>query len=393
MTTIPDASHKPLLLPSNHYEAPVAFSPNGRLIAAGGQGVIVLWNVNSLHDSSVIRFDAKNRTSWMAFTQDGSHVLATFTCDAEIGYGHGESVYMYDIHKGREIRRFKQNASLVQPSGASRDRPGFRMPGPRKLCACTLHRESGQLVVGSEGGEVWCWEHKDGTLQWNLRVYPEPPFTPHFKSIALSPDGRLLASCRDKDDDIRIIDTKAQKRVATMWGHTDTVTCVAFSTDGNLLASCSDDATVRIWDLATGKEVQRFEGHEADVNCVLFGPSGKEVFSGSLDGTVRVWDVESGAERRVLRHHQGFPRQRIHSLALSPNGEVLVVDRTSEGVFVWDLTADINDLDDAIRIEPPAVFAEIKAELSGPDDDDDEDEGPEPDEEPDGGTGKGVGEG
>ncbi len=344
MTTIPDASHKPLLLPSNHYEAPVAFSLNGHVLAVGGRGVIVLWNANSLHDSSVIRCDATHRASWMAFSQDGAHLLASFTRDAEIGFDRGRSVHMYDTCKGQEIRHFRHD---------------------RELCSCIFHPETGDLVVGLKGGEVWCWKHEDGTLQSKLRVYPEPPFTPHFKAIALSPDGQLFASCRDQDDDIRVIDTKAQKRVATIWGHTNTVTCVAFSTDGSLLASCGDDATVRIWELATGKEFRRFEGHEADVDCVLFGPSSKELFSGSLDGTVRVWDVESGTERRVLRHHQGFPRQEVHSLALSPNGEILVVDGLSDGVVAWDLKADINDLDDAIRIELPAVFAEIQAELSG----------------------------
>lgn len=375
MTTIPNASHKPLLLPSNHYDAPVAFSPNGNLLAVGGQGVIVLWNVNSLHDSSVIRCDLKNRTSWVAFSQDGQHLLATFTRDAEFGFDRGERVYMYDIHNGREIRQFKQDAALIQPSDDDDDDEA------REICACLLHRETGQLVVGAEGGEAWCWKPDDGDLQWKVRVYPEPPFTPNFKAIALSPDGRLLASCKDDDDDIRVIDTKAQKRVATIWGHTNTVKCVTFSTDGSLLASCGDDATVRIWELATGKEFRRFAGHEVDVDCVLFGPSGKEVFSGSKDGTVRVWDLESGDERRVLRHHHGFPRQSVDSLALSPNGEVLVVDRGSEGVVVWDLRSDINDLDDAIRIEPPAVFAEIQAELSDDDDDDDEEDDEEEEEE------------
>jgi WD40 repeat protein len=54
--------------------------------------------------------------------------------------------------------------------------------------------------------------------------------------------------------------------VRTLKGHTKTVRSVAFSPDGRLLASGSDDGTVKLWEVATGSLVRTLEGH-TDMSC------------------------------------------------------------------------------------------------------------------------------
>jgi WD40 repeat protein/serine/threonine protein kinase len=124
----------------------------------------------------------------------------------------------------------------------------------------------------------------------------------------------------------------------TLLGHSESVTCLAYSPDGTMLASGSSDLNVKLWNPGTGALITTCTGHTGGVFSVAFSSDGKFMASGE-DGLVRLWDVSTW--QNVSTFTNRHPRLAFsgHLLGIATGGDPY---GDGEGtVQLWDYAAGV----------------------------------------------------
>jgi WD40 repeat protein len=285
----------------------VAFSPDGKVLAAGGaDGAVQLWD--TARKSLLASVAAHQGAIAVTFSPDGK-LLAT------MGTEDG-TVKLWDI--------------ASRPVALRRQFPGFR----RQWTRIIFTPDGNTLIAGSADNRIRLWDLGSGRQTHPLvRSIPVQPAGP----LALSADGGTLAVCAAGKDASRI----------TLWDITSPqvrrlpvflppvgglVQCVAFSPDGRMLATGT--ARVVLWDTVAGRVLRELSapGHEGVVFSAEFSPDGRMLASGGVDGTVRLWDPRSGDLLESLQGHNG----RVVSVAFSPRNEMLASTSTDGTIRLWD---------------------------------------------------------
>ncbi len=207
----------------------VAISPDGRWIASGSADrTIRLWQAE---DGQLIR--AIDSTTHPLTQGEGITAVAFAPSKRE---GEGISSWILVAANGDPAVHLWDAASGTLLKTLAADYPIEQL---------LLSPDRRHLLAGSAAG-ILVWNLDRGALERNL---PQP--LSGLATLALSPDGRLLASGADH---------RAQQ--------------------------------IKLWDLRSGKELRTLGGQTWMVSALLFGPDGQTLFSGGADGAIRIWGPE-----------------------------------------------------------------------------------------------------
>jgi len=302
-------------------DAPVlnlVISPEGRrALSSAGDGTLVLWEL--VHAGEIRRFEGHQSPEILsvAFTPDGKRVLTGEWGDAfGFFYGDSNSLRLWDVETGEELRSFEGHTAGVIMIAVSAD--------------------GRQALTGSQDGTIRLWDLETGEEIRQILAHAGGVF-----SVALSPDGRLALSGSMADDladsGITLWDLESGRIIHRLEDHNH-YTTLLFNLDGQTAYSSNADEALEFgqYDLETG---QLIHSYSTPLCCTGFAvhPNGRSVFlAHNSGGPVIEWDLEADREIRAFGQHLGT-RTRVE---VSPDGRLLLISATNfEGgaLSLWDL--------------------------------------------------------
>jgi WD40 repeat protein len=254
-------------LDSRSFVASVAFSPDGRLLAAGQfRAGVTLWNLG-FYGPVPIAPCPLHGTTFVTFAPDGRTLAAASDANAEIALLDLQRPSEWSILWGRSphVCLAYSRDGLYLAAGEARDRLAA-------VCLWDLATGKQKLVLEGSPGTV--------------------------VSIAFLAGSNLLASCAYHERGARLWELGTGRLRLKTAGHAMGTNAVAISPDQNTLATVGNDGKVRLWDVNSGRQCAVLDGQAARLNQVAFTADGQVlVASASNDNDLRFWSLTEQMDR------------------------------------------------------------------------------------------------
>lgn len=296
----------------------LAFRGDGRVLAVGTHGAVVLWDLAEGRPAATLN-EIPGPVHALAFSRDGKRLAVGAGLPAQAG-----SVRVYAVPDGTLVHDFDGHGDVV--------------------FGLAIRPDGTQLASASLDATVRFWDL--------VRGRPDGVFRGHSDfvyDVAYTPDGQWVLSA-SKDRTIKRISTRTFKEKQTYSEHNDDVLTVALQPGGAKFVTAGNEPQLRWWPVSAEKPDKRSSAHNGPVHQLAFSANGKRLVSASGDGTIRVWDARSGAAPRTL----AGPADWQYAAAISDDGTLVAGGGWDGLVRVWD--AETGQLR-ATLIQPPTLNA------------------------------------
>ena len=295
----------------------------------------------------------KGKVNDITFSRDGTQ----FAVAATIG------IWIYNAQTGEELALLtghEREVKVVEFSLDGNTLTSVDTGGETRLWDAATRKlrsvltESSDLIkkvaLSSDGTKLVTGNIDDRFRLWHLGNTDQEPIIiddtrQGVLALALSPDGRILASSKMPHHNspgmtqvenfrLQVWDTTTRKMLFSLPGDTAQIHTLAFLPDSRTLMSSDIDGKTHLWDVDTGTSRPIIKENEERVRALSL--DGKSLATVDSDGNVRVWDITTGAQQRAPRQVSKGHKYGISTLAFSPDGKTLLVASKAGTIRAWD---------------------------------------------------------
>lgn len=308
----------------------VAFSSDGRYLAAAGQNNIIVTIKEKGHTSKLQGSDYSVRI-WSTPTWKLSRTLQfkdlisslAFSPDGKLlGVSAGTNVTIYRTADGKITRTlgsqrefspiaFSPRGNVLAVGSKLIDtqtwKPLYNLPITDSVYSVAFALDGDTLVTGSLKGVVQAWDVGTGRQKKIVQR------AVNSVEVKFSPDGKTLCTSCWNDEAAQLWDTSTWLPVRTLkGGKTESmgllgkavlgIDSVAFSPDSRKLVTASGSG-MRLWDIATGQVLHTFHSQSGSLSAhdVGFSPDGNLIASASRIANIDLWKVPVKSGQQDLK--------------------------------------------------------------------------------------------